>query len=131
MSKSRATVTNLLRLNNLNDDVKTLLEHGDIEMGHARALLGLTGGQQSEVAQVVSGKGLTVRDTEKLVRKCLEPAKPKPEKTVDPDVQSLMTRLSDNLGAPVVIDHNAKGKGKITINFNDLEQLDGILSKIH
>ncbi|AYA66380.1 MULTISPECIES: ParB/RepB/Spo0J family partition protein [unclassified Alteromonas] len=131
VGKSRATVTNLLRLNNLNDDVKTLLEHGDIEMGHARALLGLTGGQQSEVAQVVSGKGLTVRDTEKLVRKCLEPAKPKPEKTVDPDVQSLMTRLSDNLGAPVVIDHNAKGKGKITINFNDLEQLDGILSKIH
>ena len=131
VGKSRATVTNLLRLNNLNDDVKTLLEHGDIEMGHARALLGLTGGQQSEVAQGVSGKGLTVRDTEKLVRKCLEPAKPKPEKTVDPDVQSLMTRLSDNLGAPVVIDHNAKGKGKITINFNDLEQLDGILSKIH
>ena len=131
VGKSRATVTNLLRLNNLNDDVKTLLEHGDIEMGHARALLGLTGGQQSEVAQVVSGKGLTVRDTEKLVRKCLEPAKPKPEKTVDPDVQGLMTRLSDNLGAPVVIDHNAKGKGKITINFNDLEQLDGILSKIH
>lgn len=131
VGKSRATVTNLLRLNNLNDDVKTLLEHGDIEMGHARALLGLTGGQQSEVAQVVSGKGLTVRDTEKLVRKCLEPAKPKPEKTIDPDVQSLMTRLSDNLGAPVVIDHNAKGKGKITINFNDLEQLDGILSKIH
>lgn len=131
VGKSRATVTNLLRLNNLNDDVKLLLEHGDIEMGHARALLGLEGEQQSEVAQVVSGKGLTVRDTEKLVRKCLEPAKPKPEKTVDPDVQSLMTRLSENLGAQVSIDHNAKGKGKITINFNDLEQLDGILSKIH
>ncbi len=131
VGKSRATVTNLLRLNNLNDDVKLLLEHGDIEMGHARALLGLEGEQQSEVAQVVSGKGLTVRDTEKLVRKCLEPAKPKAEKTVDPDVQSLMTRLSENLGAQVSIDHNAKGKGKITINFNDLEQLDGILSKIH
>ncbi|OFC71510.1 ParB/RepB/Spo0J family partition protein [Alteromonas confluentis] len=131
VGKSRATVTNLLRLNNLNDDVKLLLEHGDIEMGHARALLGLEGEQQTEVAQVVSGKGLTVRDTEKLVRKCLEPAKPKPEKTVDPDVASLMNRLSKNLGASVSIDHNAKGKGKITINFNDLEQLDGILSKIH
>ena len=131
VGKSRATVTNLLRLNNLNDDVKLLLEHGDIEMGHARALLGLQGEQQSEVAQVVSGKGLTVRDTEKLVRKCLEPAKPKAEKQVDPDVQNLMNRLSDNLGAQVSIDHNSKGKGKIVINFNDLEQLDGILSKIH
>ena len=131
VGKSRASVTNLLRLNNLNDDVKLLLEHGDIEMGHARALLGLDGQQQSDVAQVVSGKGLTVRDTEKLVRKCLEPAKPKPEKSVDPDVQSLMNRLSDNLGTPVSIDHNSRGKGKITINFNDLEQLDGILSKIH
>ncbi|MBU2978430.1 ParB/RepB/Spo0J family partition protein [Alteromonas sp. C1M14] len=131
VGKSRATVTNLLRLNNLNDDVKLLLEHGDIEMGHARALLALDGEQQTEVAQVVSGKGLTVRDTERLVRKCLEPTKPKPEKKIDPDVQNLMTRLSDNLGTQVSIDHNTKGKGKITINFNDLEQLDGILSKIH
>lgn len=130
VGKSRTSVTNLLRLNNLNDDVKLLLEHGDIEMGHARALLALSGEQQTEAAQVVSGKGLTVRDTEKLVRKFLEPAKPKPEKTIDPDVQSLMTRLSDNFGTAVSIDHNAKGKGKIVINFSDLEQLDGILTKM-
>ncbi|MCU7553605.1 ParB/RepB/Spo0J family partition protein [Alteromonas sp. ASW11-19] len=129
VGKSRTTVTNLLRLNNLNDDVKLLVEHGDIEMGHARALLALDGEAQSEAAQTVSGKGLTVRDTEKLVRKLLEPAKPKPEKTIDPDVKSLMNRLSENLGAPVSIDHNAKGKGKMVINFNDLEQLDGIISK--
>ena len=130
VGKSRTTVTNLLRLNNLNDDVKLLVEHGDIEMGHARALLSLEGETQSETAQVVSGKGLTVRDTEKLVKKLLEPAKPKPEKKVDPDVQNLMTRLSENLGTPVSIDHNAKGKGKLTISFSDLEQLDGIISKI-
>jgi len=130
VGKSRTTVTNLLRLNNLNDDVKLLVEHGDIEMGHARALLALEWETQSETAQVVSGKGLTVRDTEKLVKKLLEPAKPKPEKKVDPDVQNLMTRLSENLGTPVSIDHNAKGKGKLTISFSDLEQLDGIISKI-
>ncbi len=130
VGKSRTTITNLLRLNNLNDDVKLLVEHGDIEMGHARALLALDGEAQSDAAQVVSGKGLTVRDTEKLVRKLLEPAPPKPEKKVDPDVQSLIVELSEKMGAQVSIDHNAKGKGKLTINFNDLDQLDGILSRI-
>ncbi len=130
VGKSRTTVTNLLRLNNLNDDVKLLVEHGDIEMGHARALLALEGLMQSDTAQIVSGKGLTVRDTEKLVKKLLEPAKPKLEKKVDPDVKNLMARLSENLGASVIIDHNAKGKGKLTISFNDLAQLDGIISKI-
>ncbi|MFY0670074.1 MAG: ParB/RepB/Spo0J family partition protein [Alteromonas stellipolaris] len=130
VGKSRTTVTNLLRLNNLNDDVKLLVEHGDIEMGHARALLALDGDKQSEAASVVSGKGLTVRDTEKLVKKLLEPEKPKLEKQIDPDVQNLMTRLSENLGAPVTIDHNAKGKGKLVISFDDLQQLDGIITKI-
>ena len=130
VGKSRTTVTNLLRLNNLNDDVKLLVEHGDIEMGHARALLALDGDKQSEAANVVSGKGLTVRDTEKLVKKLLEPEKPKQEKQIDPDVQNLMTRLSENLGAPVTIDHNAKGKGKLVISFDDLQQLDGIINKI-
>ena len=129
VGKSRTTVTNLLRLNNLNDDVKLLVEHGDIEMGHARALLALEGDAQSDAAQTVSGKGLTVRDTEKLVKKLLEPAKPKPEKVLDPDVKQLIERLSETLGAPVNIDHNAKGKGKMVINFNDLDQLDGIISK--
>ena len=79
VGKSRTTVTNLLRLNNLNDDVKLLLEHGDIEMGHARALLALNGETQTQAAQTVSGKGLTVRDTENLVRRLLEPPKPKAE----------------------------------------------------
>ncbi|GAB2698148.1 ParB/RepB/Spo0J family partition protein [Aliiglaciecola sp. 3_MG-2023] len=130
VGKSRTTVTNLLRLNNLNEDVKLLLEHGDIEMGHARALLALQGDMQTEAAQTVSGKGLTVRDTESLVRKFLEPPKEKVEQKVDPDVQRLESKLSENLGAPVSIAHNAKGKGKVTINFSSLDELDGILSHI-
>lgn len=130
VGKSRTTVTNLLRLNNLNEDVKLLLEHGDIEMGHARALLALQGELQTDAAQTVSGKGLTVRDTENLVRKLLEPAKPKAEKELDPDVKRLQDRLSEDLGAPVNIAHNAKGKGKVTINFSSLDQLDGILARI-
>lgn len=130
VGKSRTTVTNLLRLNNLNDDVKLLLEHGDIEMGHARALLSLQGEQQTDAAQIVSGKGLTVRDTENLVRRLLEPAKPKTEQKPDPDVQRLQNKLSDELGAPVTIAHNAKGKGKVVINFASLDQLDGILARI-
>ena len=130
VGKSRTTVTNLLRLNNLNEDVKLLLEHGDIEMGHARALLSLQGEQQNEAAQIVSGKGLTVRDTENLVRRLLEPAKPKEQTKPDPDVQRLQTTLSENIGAPVSIAHNAKGKGKLVINFSSLDQLDGILTHI-
>ncbi|ABG42802.1 parB-like partition protein [Paraglaciecola sp. T6c] len=130
VGKSRTTVTNLLRLNNLHDDVKLLLEHGDIEMGHARALLGLEGDSQLEAAHIVSGKGLTVRDTENLVRKFLEPASPKEEKKLDPDVVRLQDELSQNLGAPVQIAHNAKGKGKVVINFSSLDELDGILLHI-
>lgn len=130
VGKSRTTVTNLLRLNNLNDDVKKLLEYGDIEMGHARALLSLEGDNQSDAAQTVANKGLTVRDTESLVRKLLEPAPKKEKPQQDPDVKSLETRLGENLGAKVSINHNAKGKGKVVINFASLEQLDGILAHI-
>jgi ParB family chromosome partitioning protein len=130
VGKPRTTVTNLLRLNNLNDDVKLLLEHGDIEMGHARALLALGGDAQNEAAQIVSGKGLTVRDTESLIRRLLEPTKEKVPEQKDPDVHRLQTQLSENLGAPVNIAHNAKGKGKLVINFSSLDQLDGILGHI-
>lgn len=130
VGKSRATVTNLLRLNNLNDDVKTLLEHGDIEMGHARALLSLEGEKQSDAAQTVSNKGMTVRDTESLVRKLMQPKAEKPMPVEDPDVKNLENRLGESLGAKVAISHNAKGKGKMVINFTSLEQLDGILAHI-
>lgn len=130
VGKSRTTVTNLMRLNNLNDDVKLLVEHGDIEMGHARALLSLEGVSQTDAAQIVSGKGLTVRDTEKLVKRLLEPAKPIQKKKIDPDVQRLATKISENVGAQVSIDHNAKGKGKMVFNFTSLDELDGILAKL-
>lgn len=133
VGKSRTTVTNLLRLNGLDESVKRLLEHGDIEMGHARALLALQGEIQAEVAKQVADAGMTVRQTEALVKKTqLAPAQ-KPEKTetkIDPDVMRLQNSLSDTLGTQVKIDANRKGKGKLVINFEDLDQLDGILNKI-
>lgn len=129
VGKSRTTVTNLLRLNSLEEDVKKLLEYGDIEMGHARALLGLSGEQQVNAAQHVSGKGLNVRETENYVRRLGQPAPDKPHKEIDPDVAQLQTQLSEQFGASVKIAHNAKGKGKLTIDFANLDQLDGILAK--
>lgn len=133
VGKSRTTVTNLLRLNGLQQAVKTLLEHGDIEMGHARALLAVDGNKQAILAKQVAEQGMTVRQTEALVKKSqLDPQttdSPKP-KTIDPDVSRLQNQLGDTLGTQVKIDHNAKGKGKMVINFNDLAQLDGILAKI-
>ncbi|WP_337880911.1 ParB/RepB/Spo0J family partition protein [Rheinheimera sp.] len=130
VGKSRTTVTNLLRLNALNDDVKLLLEHGDIEMGHARALLALDGLMQSDAARTVAAKQMTVRDTENLVRKLLEPT-PQPEpKAKDPDVASLEQRLSERFSAPVLINYNKKGKGNLVISYTSLDELDGILQKL-
>lgn len=130
LGKSRITITNSLRLLNLNKEVKTLLEHGDLEMGHARALLALEGSLQNEAAQLVVAKDLSVRDTERLVKKMLVnkglvPAK----KSIHPDVLALQNSLSDKLGAKVVIQHNSKGKGKLSIGFNSFDELDGILQR--
>lgn len=130
VGKSRTTVTNLLRLNNLNEEVKTLLEHGDIEMGHARALLSLENDLQTTTARTVVAKELTVRETEALVKKVLEPAKPKAEKVKDANTASLEQNLSERLGSQVSISHNKKGKGKLVINYTNLDELDGILARI-
>lgn len=131
VGKSRASVTNLLRLNQLNDDVKLLLEHGDIEMGHARALLALKDTEQSDAARLVAAKQLTVRETENLVRRILEP-KPAPVvKPRDPDVMALEQRLSERFAAPVQISYNNKGKGKLEIAYSSLDELDGIISKLN
>ncbi len=133
VGKSRATVSNLLRLNSLEPSVKLLLEHGDIEMGHARALLGVSGDLQSKLANQVAEKGMTVRQTEALLKKAQsenEASTTSPAKKQDPDVARLQNKLSDTLGTQVKIDHNAKGKGKVVIAFEDLSQLDGILSHI-
>lgn len=128
VGKSRATVSNLLRLNGLNDDVKLLLEHGDIEMGHARALLSLEGALQSQAANNIAQRGLTVRETEKLVKKLLEPKviKPTPEK--DPDVMSLERRLSEQLNVKVVIQQKGNGKGKLMIDYASFDELDNIIA---
>jgi ParB family chromosome partitioning protein len=135
VGKSRTTVSNILRLNGLEHSVKLLLEHGDIDMGHARALLALDGTVQEDLAKLVAEKGLTVRETERLVKKSQEQETtsesiPKRIK-IDPDVQRLEASLSERLGTKVKIDHNKDGKGKMVISFHDLEQLDGILSHIH
>jgi len=132
VGKSRATVTNLLRLIALNPDVRLMLEHGDIEMGHARALLALTELQQIEAAKVVAGKGLSVRQTESLVRRMLvaPPDKKASELAGDPDIRRLEESLSEKLGARVEIQHTTKGAGKLTLKYNSLDELDGILAHI-
>lgn len=130
VGKSRTTVSNLLRLNTLNDDVKLLLERGDIDMGHARALLGLSGESQSDNARVVNEKNLTVRETERLVQKALKGEPEKKEKAIDPNIESLQQRLTDHLGAKVAISDNGKGKGKLVISYTSADELEGVLAHL-
>jgi ParB family chromosome partitioning protein len=131
VGKSRVTVANLLRLIGLNPDVRLMLEHGDLEMGHARALLSLPDQQQSEAARIVVGKGFSVRQTEALVRRLLAEAGKVTKPAVnDPDIRNLEEKLSEILGARVQIQHGAKGAGKVTLKYNSLDELDGILSHI-
>lgn len=132
VGRSRSAVTNLIRLLDLNDKVKTMLEAGDLDMGHARALLPLSNGQQLELAQRVVKKGLSVRATESLVRRLQSAAvaKGKSAKRPDPDIHRLENDLSERLGSEVRIKHTKRGKGMLQIAYNSLEQLDGILSRI-
>lgn len=133
VGRSRASVSNLLRLLSLTEDVKRMLENGDLEMGHARALLALGGELQSQVARTVVGKGLSVRETERLVKRTLEHPEGKPKKagqSVDPDIRRLEQDLGEKIGARVAIQHGAKGKGKLVIQYNSLDELDGILDHI-
>ena len=132
VGKSRATVTNLMRLLGLNPDVRKMLEHGDLEMGHARALLSLPDIQQSQAARSVVGRGLSVRQTESLVRRLIQGDSKKPAgKRLDPDIKNLQDNLAEKLGAKVMIQHTAKGKGKLVVNYNNLDELDGILAHIN
>jgi len=133
VGRSRVAVANLLRLLELPDEVKSLVEHREIEMGHARALLGLTQRrQQIEVGKVVAGKGLSVRETEALVRRMLNPPKRDDGgESRDPDVRRLENQLSEKLGARVAIRHSAaSGKGRVIVSYNSLDELDGILEHI-
>lgn len=133
VGKSRAAVTNLLRLMSLREEVQRMLEHGDLEMGHARALLSLNAEQQSQAAATIVSKGYSVRQTEALVRSLLarkEASKVNVSTKIDPDIKQLQDQLSEKIGVPVLIQHGAKGKGKLVLKYSDLNELDGILNHI-
>lgn len=132
VGRSRAAVANLLRLMSLQHEVRTFLEHGDLEMGHARALLSLAPEQQVNAARTVIGKSLSVRQTEALVRKLQEGKTPTTNNSQpDADILSLQDQLSEKLGAEVLVEHNAKGKGRLIFKYSSLDQLDGILAHIN
>jgi ParB family transcriptional regulator, chromosome partitioning protein len=128
VGKARATVSNLLRLMSLNDDVKTMLDRGDLDMGHARALLAVTLSDQAHLARIVVGRDLSVRQTEKLIREHLNPPAVKPARTTLSDIGDLERRLAERLGARVELNHSPKGKGKLVIRYHSLDELDGILA---
>ena len=130
VGRSRPAATNLLRLLQLTVAVQDLLMAGDLDMGHARALLPVSSGQQLALAQRVVQKGLSVRETERLVQQLLNPPKAVAAKVIDRDLLRLQEELSDGLGASVQIRANKKGIGKVTIDFASLEQLDGLLNRI-
>jgi ParB family chromosome partitioning protein len=132
VGKSRAMVANLMRLMSLQEKVRKLLEHGDLEMGHGRALLALEGVEQIEAAHTVVSKGLTVRQTEELVRKLQQKPAGKPAAITkkDPDTRKLENDLSEKVGAPVAIQQTASGKGKLVFSYNSLDELEGILNHI-
>lgn len=130
VGKSRTAVTNLLRLLNLTEPVQEMLMAGQLDMGHARALLSLDPLQQLDAAKTVSLKGLSVRETEALVRRMLMPASIKKPREIDPDVRRLAEEVSGRIGARVSIMQGRKGMGKISIEYASLDQLDGLLSKL-
>lgn len=132
VGKSRTTVTNLIRLLDLNADVKQMLDDGRLEMGHARALLALEGNLQTEAATQVAAKGLSVRETEALVRRLNQPkaAEPPKQEEPDPDVRRLLSDLTDRLGAKVALQQGTGGKGRLVISYNTLDELEGILDHI-
>ena len=135
VGRSRAAVTNLLRLQELSDKVKPMLESRQIEMGHARALLGISNAvQQHDAARQVVKKGLSVRETERLVRNMLDKSGTKkaarPAATVNADIRRLEIEISERLGAKVAVNHTTKGSGKVVISYHNLDELDGILKHI-
>ena len=127
VGKSRAAVTNLMRLIGLHVDVQKMLQVGKLEMGHARALLTLPDTKQVEFAKLVANKGLSVRQTESLVRNVNTGSELDRKKSIDPNIKKLEEDLGEKLGAKVIIQHTEKGKGRLVINYNSLDELDGIL----
>jgi ParB family chromosome partitioning protein len=134
VGRSRVAVTNMLRLLELSREVQDLVRQGALEMGHARALLALKAPAQTDAARRVVDRGMSVRETEQLVRQRLKElageAKAPASRGVDPDIRRLERQLSEKLGAKVVLEAGAKGKGKLVIHYSSLDELDGILGHI-
>jgi len=131
VGKSRSAVSNLLRLTQLQLDVRTMLERGDLELGHAKALLALEGAKQSETARKVVAQGLSVRQTEALVRKTQQaPSAKQAESRKTNDTLRLEQELGEKVGLPVAIDHKPNGKGSVTFTYNTLDELEGLLDHI-
>lgn len=130
VGRSRAAVSNLLRLLELMQEVKDMIDMRLIEMGHARALLSLDEKLQVQAAREVVRKSLSVRDTENLVRRLMASIRKKGNRRADPDILSLQNRLGETLGARVKIQHLASGKGKLVIAYNNAEEFEGILERL-
>jgi ParB family chromosome partitioning protein len=130
VGRSRAAVSNLLRLLELMQEVKDMIDMRLIEMGHARALLSLDDDLQVQAAREVVHKRLSVRDTENLVRRLQQSRKKKGSRRVDPDILRLQARLGETLGARVRIQHQASGKGKLVIAYNTADEFEGILERL-
>lgn len=128
VGKARTTVSNLLRLLSLEEEIKELMQQGQIDMGHARAILTMKAKDQLQIAKIVIEKSLSVRQTEQLVRDWNEPKQEKPKHAQAPDVQQLTQKLSERFSASVKLDYNKQGKGKLVISYNSLDELDGILN---
>lgn len=132
VGKSRSAIANLLRLLSLEQPVKELVESGQLDMGHAKVLLALEGPLQLKAAKQVLSGGLSVRQTERLVKQLLDDGAPssKPDVAIDPNIATLQRSLSERLGAAVTINHDPKGRGNLVIRYTNLDELDGILGRI-
>ncbi|EPF74295.1 ParB/RepB/Spo0J family partition protein [Acinetobacter rudis] len=128
VGKARTTISNLLRLLSLTEEVKMLMQEGQIDMGHARAILTIKSQDQIKIAHIVVEKGLSVRQTEQLVREWNVPKSAQQKTKASADLESLTKQLSERFSANVKIDHNKQGKGKLVIHYHSLDELDGILN---
>ena len=131
VGRSRTAVTNLMRLVGLHIDVQKMLQTGLLEMGHARTLLALPERKQVDFARTIVKKGLSVRQTEELVRKAKSPKAVVSERSIDPNIKNLEESLGEKLGAKVLIEHKTNGKGRLIVSYNSLDELDGILAHLN
>lgn len=130
IGKSRATVSNLLRLNQLENEVKGLVSNKQLEMGHARALLALEGDTQIEAANAAATKKMTVRQTEQLVKKCLKPDVEPESKPEDTEAIELSRRLTEKLQVNVSVTRSVSGKSKVTITLDEPHKLEQLIAKL-